>query len=349
MLLAYTGKRSKDLPLFLPGVEKILLPAPFCRAISRIDHKFDLFRYKLASEYLPELIRQTKNSLSWEECCEKRALDLLKLDRERYYLSYSGGIDSTVAITAMLKHWPAAAKKRISIFLSHESIRENPSFYQNYLSDMHLISSFENISNKILKENALFITGELGDQLFGSDILAKGSELYGDESLFKSYKDFVIPYLEANRTLQTRENAQQVYEKLQPIVNEAPFEIKTTHDFFWWYNFSQKWQYVKFRFFEKESWDLNCHYGSHIQHFFDDVEFQKWSLLNHSLKIRDSWKSYKWAAKNYLYEFTSDPLQMNLMKVQSLKNNYFFTRKRIAVDENYQEMTYEDLKKYVRI
>lgn len=231
MLLAYTGKRSKDLKPIFPDVPSEMLVHPFSRSISRIHFKNDLFQYKRASEFLPDLIKEADSSLSWSECCAKRANDLLKLDCEYYYVSYSGGIDSTVALAAILDNWSGQDLKRLKIYLSHESIRENPVFFQKYVSHLPLISSFENISDKLIAENSLLITGELGDQLFGSDILATGSERFGQESLFGNYEEFVPRYLATFGMQLTPEEADKLFRRIQPIVLESPVPIRTTHDF----------------------------------------------------------------------------------------------------------------------
>ncbi|MFN7728007.1 MAG: hypothetical protein ACK5P7_02500 [Bdellovibrio sp.] len=349
MLLVYTGKRSQDLSQsFFQAPAEHFLIHPFSRAISRLRHNNDLFHFARASEYLPDLIAQTKSAPAWADICAERALDLLKMDREHFYISYSGGIDSTVALASILANCEAHDIKRLRIILSHESIRENPTFFQRYVSRLPLFSSFTNISGLLIATNSVLVTGELGDQLFGSDILARGAEFFGQESLFKSYEEFVPLYLTLVGKQVGTDRAGQLFERIRPIVHESPFPIKTTHDFFWWYNFSQKWQYVKFRFTEKAHWDLGARYGSHVIHFFDDPDFQKWSILNHDLKLFGNWSNYKFAAKEYLFNFTKDSSQRNLLKVQSLKNNYMYTRKRVAIAENYDELTYEDLKAYVR-
>lgn len=321
---------------------------PFCRTTSRLRVCPDLFQFKLASEFVPDLVRSMGKSLSWEECCAKKAQELLRLDRQFYYLSYSGGIDSSTALAAILQSWPSSDLKRLRIFLSHESIRENPTFFRDHVSKFPLFSSFRDLSNRLVQENALMITGELGDQLFGSDILGTGSRLFGDECLFDDYRTYAPMLMGLAGRRASREAGMPNFLRYEPIAAECPFPIRTTHDFFWWWNFTQKWQYVKYRFAERESWNHAAGYGTHVMHFFDSVEFQNWSLQNHDQKIRASWKNYKFKAKEYLYGFTKDPAQRELLKVQSLKSTYTFTPKRAALDENLHGVRAEELGQHVR-
>lgn len=323
-----------------------LLFDPFDKAISRLKYKPDLFNYDLQSETVAS-IQKLGKAKTWEECCAERALQLLKLNYENYWFAYSGGIDSTGMLTSILKFWPAKELSRVSIALTHHSVEENPFFFDKYVVKFNLINTLSPLSKMLLKGHTLLVTGELGDQLFGSDILGAGSRQYGDEVLFKNYKDVAPQIIEAY--IGAKGPGKSIFEHFHPIVEESPFPIKTAHDFFWWLNFSQKWQHVKFRFIESKGWDLAAKYGSHIQHFYDSPSFQSWSLQNHDLKIRDTWQSYKFTAKEYLADFTKDPGQLNLIKIQSLEKTYVIDEKRIGVDSNYKPIrNFEELRRYVR-
>ena len=40
--------------------------------------------------------------------------------------------------------------------------------------------------------------------------------------------------------------------------------------------------------------------------FYNTPEFQRWSMLNHDLKHKGSWKTYKWPSKEFIYKFNGD-------------------------------------------
>jgi hypothetical protein len=96
----------------------------------------------------------------------------------------------------------------------------------------------------------------------------------------------------------------------------SPCEIKTSFDLLWWLNFNFKWQSVYFRMLLRIS-PTNQSKISHewmqeqFHHFFSDQRFQKWSMLNPQLKIKSSWQSYKFHAKQTIYEFTGDTVYKN--------------------------------------
>lgn len=341
-LLCVTIKNAYDLKPILPN--KILIP-PLHFLASRLHYKTDYFSFASASEKISELMKSNIPQLSWEDCCLKRASDLLALNKDQYIISYSGGIDSTVALVSLLRAWPTAEHKRICISLSHHSIEENPSFFK-FVKNFKLRNSLLDPSQELLNSNSLFVTGELGDQLFGSDILMLACEKLGDSILKAPYKEYASKIFEID-SKQTNVGL-KMFEHIHPIVEEAPFPIKTNHDFFWWFNFSQKWQNVKYRFTKSSTWDLRAQYNKHIVHFYDTPYFQKWSINNHDLKIKNTWDSYKFTAKKFIHDFTNDPKHLELLKVQSLVSTFMLSKQRIAINAHYQEISnLEELKYYV--
>jgi hypothetical protein len=203
------------------------------------------------------------------------------------------------------------------------------------------------ISQQLLQSDTLLLTGELGDQLFGSDIVGPAVEALGSEILWRDYRDWTPKVID----LWTRREGtgKDLFEHFHPIVAESPIPIRTVFDFFWWLNFSQKWQHVKYRFVEQSSWELRAKYGRHILHFFDTPEFQGWSLKNHDLKIGKDWTQYKLAAKDFIFSFTKYPNDLTLKKIPSLAFRNFLVRKRVAVTSSLDEIKQpEELLKYVR-
>jgi len=345
MLLVLTKRPRFSIASILPRPE--LAQFPFESGISRLKYKPDLFNFSVQSESLAEIQSPHVQSLSWEECCESRALALLKLDKEKYYLSFSGGIDSTSALVSLLRFWPTQDHKRIRVLMTETSILENPAFFDRHVCKLEFVHSQAQPACKLLDKNSILLTGELGDQLFGSDILSEACDLFGEDCLKGSYKEYAPKLIEKRGG--SRGHGRSIFENLEPIVEECPFPVRTLHDFFWWFNFTQKWQYVKFRHLESREWDLSKRYGSHVFHFFDTPEFQRWSLENHDRKIQKTWESYKFTAKDYIYSFTKNSDDLHLKKVQSLKRTYLFNSLRTGIDVDYNALlTLEDLKPHVR-
>ena len=318
---------TKD--LLVTTAKRLKVPHPFSRMVSRIQYKPDFYRHTLMGESVSTLTKMDRKAPDWESCCTQRALDLLRIHPGKIWLAWSGGIDSTTMVASILNVASKADLKRLTIVLSHHSVLENPSYYENNLAHFPLKNILEDLSNQLVKENAVLVTGELGDQLFGSDFLMNAN------------------FLEDYRISAPKLIGKEMFERLHPIIEESPFPIRTAHDFFWWFNFTQKWQFVKYRGLEHVTWNLEAKYGQHLTHFFDTVDFQLWSLQNHDLKHRGDWLTYKAAAKDYLVRLTQDEAQRHLKKWQSLEKTYLVSENRLALDTDLNVIrTLEELEAY---
>lgn len=205
-------------------------------------------------------------------------------------LLWSGGIDSTVTLIALLQTVPKG--QHVRVYCNLNSINENPNLYGLLLKNKNVI--FENSSVMPVSKPMTLLTGELGDQIFGSDLLYKIINNFGFSQLSEDFET-VLPKLFRARC--GAELGNELFERYRPIAAEAPFKLKTAFDFIWWWNFTQKWQCVKFR--------KDCLLSPEIKsvHFFESDSFQLWSVYNHEKKITTNVQSYKQPAKEFIYEF----------------------------------------------
>ena len=199
---------------------------------------------------------------------------------------WSGGIDSTAALVCLLRaasDEPAEVGaterlRRLVVVLDDESRAEYPLFYSRFIAgrlreearDGRSVSAIG--SSAIGASRGLTVTGELGDQLFGSDTCAKAfpraartddaacpalplgaprePELDGSHhfapGLACSWQETLIPAL-AEMGLLAGDDAAAWVAWAAPQLARAPFPIVSTHDMLWWLNFSCKWQIVALR------------------------------------------------------------------------------------------------------
>lgn len=348
-LLVYTGRQKKPMDFIQ---RKDLFFYPFTQMISRTEYKIDLFKFGKASESIKEILSSKLPSYSFEECCFVRARELRSLNKKHYYIFYSGGIDSTGLMVALMMTWSAEDLKKITVVLTSHSILENPSFYKSTIQKFPLFNYMDGITQLLTQEDSLVVTGELGDQLFGSGMLLMACKKYGNQFLRNDYKETgfqVIDEYILKDGKRGEGHGKALFEHIVPIAEECPFPIKTNFDFFWWFNFTQEWQFAKYKFYESKLCPTLNLYGKNIVHFYDTIYFQKWSLNNHDLKIKDTWDSYKYLNKEFIFNYTKDPDHLKQLKLQSLKNTYFFQDFRIALNMDQQEInSYQGLQDYVR-
>jgi len=266
-------------------------------------------------------------SLTYEECCQKRAAELLALsDKENkpIYICYSGGIDSTLVVVSFLKERPIEQlKKQVVIVMTPDSIDENPVFYKNYIRDQFTMVSADRLGT-YFDGQRIIVGGEHNDQLFGTDVIDKLVKHADMKTIFSPYsREVLVPYF--THYDMPEDSANWWYDLFVWHAKQAPCPIVTTFDLLWWFNFCFKWQTVYFRMLLRVDNSLrhlvnHQFVETHFHHFYSTVDFQKWSMLNPHLKIRNhNWKDYKYHAKDVIYNFNGDNLYRdNKIKRRSL-------------------------------
>jgi hypothetical protein len=138
------------------------------------------------------------------------------------------------------------------------------------------------------------VTGEHGDQLFGSHLL----EPYVRRGVAH------LPYVLVER-MKGLPSARRVERYLAPVIAAAPVRIESLFDYFWWCNFALKWQEVTLRLTVIRPDDAGPTYAS-LRHFFRDVAFQQWAMATTPGRGVPVWQAYKDEAKRYIRSFTAD-------------------------------------------
>jgi hypothetical protein len=252
-----------------------------------------------------------------DELCDQAGRAILEeaaATHKQIQVFWSGGIDSTAALVGLLKAATSEdSLKRLEILLSEESIKEYPDFYRRFVKPLHPRFVGAPVTNH-LDPKKLIVTGEHGDQIFGS---AKAMRYVHDGRAFEPYEQMLPEIL--CETLGSAEEADTVVRYLEPFLKVCPVALRTVFDAFWWINFALKWQIVGLRLAVFRVRDVRAVFTA-LRHYFTDPSFQLWSYANHDKKIRDSWESYKMPLKEYIYRFTGDDdYRRTKTKVPSLK------------------------------
>ena len=228
-------------------------------------------------------------NLSFEGCMNARAIDLLKkasMNGRDLRISYSGGIDSTSALTALLRHRDMYPEVRIWVVMTESSYNEYPEFYENHVKMKTRVLWVDELEvyNALTQPDEkpyYLVTGEIGDQLFGSALMFR-----------KAFKD----------KLGLRYTAPDFHK----LLDLCPNPEYTWGQALWWINFTLKYQWVQIRMYAQFNGKVDF---SDIYHFFDTPEFQMWSMQTPmSVKFEDYSKpwTYKMPAKKYIYDFAGD-------------------------------------------
>ena len=256
---------------------------------------------------------------SFSEVCADRAAFIAQksfAENRKIQILWSGGIDSTLALVSIFKELEKRDElNRLEILLSKESVAEYPKFFRDVIEKRLNYVFFEPPIYDFLDAEKVIVTGEHGDQIFGSD---KIQHYVNTNQAFRPFEE-ILPIMIA-RKLGSTELVDSLISFLMPQIEKSPVKIKTLFDFLWWMNFSLKWQHVSLRMFysiEDERFSID----KNFIHFFSAENFQNWSISNHDLKIKKTWKSYKYIAKECIYDFHKDEYYLlNKEKEQSLKD-----------------------------
>ncbi|MEO1695491.1 MAG: hypothetical protein AAFR55_09665 [Pseudomonadota bacterium] len=261
--------------------------------------------------------------------CDRRARDIVgraRREGKAIHLLWSGGIDSTCACVSLLRalgdtpmtvgerrKTATSELDRLIIYETHESQREYPAFAKRVLSKRIKRRTFKHVG-EAFSDKAITVTGEFGDQMFGS---AKALGLSFDD-LREDWRTALPKRL--NAELGSRQRAASAMRFLAPHIADAPVPIEDLFTCLWWLNFSLKWQAVHTRMFASVPNMTFAAYENRVAHFFATDDFQVWALSNAGRGIGTRWSSYKWPARQVITAFTGDAVYAaEKNKVPSLK------------------------------
>ncbi|MDP3645487.1 MAG: hypothetical protein Q8R25_00160 [bacterium] len=290
---------------------------------------------------------------TYEDICNERAVDLLRHAEKSgrtLYVFWSGGIDSTLVLTSLLKYATPLQKKNIIALMSEESIAENPNFYRDHIHGKLRVESSVRFPY-ILGDEHVLVSGELNDQLFGSELMGTLMERFGNTVPHNPYnRDMFITFF--SEKIGDMEAAVWYVDLFEHFMKSAPVSLSTNHDFIWWITFAGKWQEVYMRMISYvASRNAHCitkeYLASHYFAFFNTDDFQLWSMNNLDKKIKDEWRTYKWPAKKIIYNFTKDAnYRDNKTKRGSLYNLLYLQTPYHLIDDSMHFHRENDLTQY---
>lgn len=268
--------------------------------------KFPMKSSVHASCKLPTL---TSKHLTYKECCDNRAKEIWDLStrlNKPIALMWSGGIDSTRALVGFLENFPLAElRDRLHIVCSEYSAVENPVFYQKFVVPNFKLISSENLP-WLLDGNMLIVTGELNDELIGThtlkNYLGNNPDTYKEKFNKQKIFNFVNAKIKDDKVSDLFVNS--------VIDGATHYGITLEHeaDWFWWWNFSFKWQLVFMRLLTiamPKYWSsFNDEFiDTYIHHFYATEDFQLWAINTPETRVIRKWTEYKLQAKKEIFNF----------------------------------------------
>lgn len=282
---------------------------------------------------------------SFEQVSDERALEVKKRihDGEKFAVMFSGGIDSTVVMSALIKNLTAEELKSVVVCSSSETIIENPYFWSTFIVDKFtILNSNLNKYDDLIEKGYVPITADEGDCTFGTVL---GLNLYANfdyhikdfspqvkenlkqykyrisdsEVHYSVFKDVLIKHLSVDGNEQF---GRLFYEKMEHNIKTASVPIHSLHDFFWWEIFNIKYLNCAVRgalfFNDRVEWSRAM---NTILNWYSGHDYQRWSMKNNNngQKIQKTHASYKRCAKDYIYTLDKNDWYRNFkIKIDSL-------------------------------
>lgn len=250
---------------------------------------------------------------SYVEICHDRALAILAQVDARsvpLYVMWSGGVDSTLLLSLLLMHATEAQKKNITVLLTEESILENPRFYNTFIRSK-LYTASAGLFPSILGTNKVIVWGNNNELLFGGRDMGSFAARFGFEMLHEPVQHTILADYYHERVESEGVQLQRGVQMLMRCKENAPVNIHSFQDFFWWVGFASKWQSCIMRPLSYVS-PHTAHgmttesVSTYVIPFYATDTFQLWSLYSSERSVKDSWMQYKKPARDIIYEYSKD-------------------------------------------
>jgi len=316
-------------------------------------------------------------SKSFEQITDERAQEMRELIQQgkKLALMYSGGMDSTLILVALLKNLTEEELKSVAISTSIHAVLENPTLWKKHIwGKFTIFNSVTTWYDELIAMGYIPITGDEGDCLFGTTL---GLEMYDNldayinrvsvdtrkrlsnlssnvsnpDVHFSVYKDVISLHLSYDLSAQGQNFGRLFYEKIAHNIETSSVPVHSLNDFFWWTIFNVKYTASAARgaIFYNGTMPIDQCMDSIIS-WFNSQDYQLWSMVNNNNgeKIRNTLSTYKYTMRKYIHDFDKNDWYFyfktklssleNLGKSQKNREN----RRILGIDHDYQRMLFDD-------
>ena len=312
--------------------------------------RFDRSNYpvKIISNQVLDMVPDfaIRRPLDFTDITDARSIELLAKSQSysSVLLFYSGGIDSTMILCAMLKNWSAIDLARVTIVMNQHCIDENRNMFDTYINGRFDVVSTDNyfIEHKVTNDT-LYVTGALGDPLMADENnMLVFNQMYPDayNKPWKDNLDTIIAYYAIKSDLVI---ARRIVDTVTQSLIKSNFDIETVYEFFWWISFNWGWDMDIYQsvWYWRLAPDTDTKQFLEENHFIwlNTVDYQDWAIntVGTTLMMGDNIRMAKYSMKKYIYDFNHDlEYFSNKMHEGSVsKNKSLITTALCGIDVNY--------------
>ena len=295
---------------------------------------------------------------SFNEVTDNRANEIKDLIHQgkKFALMYSGGIDSTLAISALIKNLNKEELKSITICASKHSIIENPQLWKKFIwNNFKIIDSMTVKYDDLIEQGYYPITTDEGDCIFGTVFGLSFYQHYDfytslvspesrskletikdkfDTKHYSEYKDIILKHFEIPKfdkhwlhnfdPIHHPDFAEQWYGKMVRNIETSSVPVHSLHDFWWWMIFNLKYVNCAFRCSVYFNDRINPGEAANnwVINWFNTDDYQLWSMANNNNGEKIQFlgaSTYKMAARRYIYDLDKNEWYFHFkLKIGSL-------------------------------
>jgi hypothetical protein len=257
------------------------------------------------NKFLPPL-QSSVTPISFSDATDSTAIMLgehLKTNDLPLVVHWSGGIDSTVILAALVKNFNKEQLSRVIVSMNNASYFENPCFFDQIIQpNFKYLDSSKLVYNW---DNSIIINGDPADKLWIHanivEIELEHKNVF-DRSL--SNPNILINWL-ARRSDDAY--AKWLFNYVLETSNAAGISLENYSDFYWWINYGLFYTGCAFTSFVRSYNGSITEWENYNKNFFvwyNTPEYQKWSIYAQSTmeKFKGTITDYKMPAKEYIFE-----------------------------------------------
>jgi hypothetical protein len=294
----------------------------------------------------------------FDEVTDARALEIKNLIHRghKFALMYSGGIDSTLAMCALIKNLNKKELKSIVVCASKHSIVENPYLWKKFIwGNFKIIDSMTVKYDDLIEQGYRPITADEGDCIFGTVFGLAFYQHYDfyasmvsaesraklmsikdkfDTTHYSEYKDIILKHFEIPKfaknwlydfdPVHNPNFTEQWYNKMVKNIETSSVPIYSIHDFWWWMIFNLKYVSCAFRcsIYLNDRFDVGDAINNWVINWFNTDDYQRWSMVNNNngekIQVMGA-STYKMASRRYIYDLDKNDWYFNFkLKIGSL-------------------------------
>jgi hypothetical protein len=180
---------------------------------------------------------------SFEQVSDQRCIDLRASHWHKpWVIQWSGGIDSTVIMTSILRNIPPGDFKNIRVWCNNSSIYENPKFFLEHIKpNFEIISDYETLA--MLQDDFIF-AGEsgyvLGIEKHKIHAERSGFDDLGQDLLWADNRDQLVAYCDTVGWPSTSKHdfSNWLYNAMEENIRSTGLPINTVSEWWWWLLFN---------------------------------------------------------------------------------------------------------------